>query len=116
MAPPTLKRSSTTSRIPARRKGTGPEQVGRVGLARRSAVTDISPKAVLVGVLLGTGGALAWGFVSALQVGRSDDGALLRAVLWLPAGLVICLMTGGLVGAMAAVFFCALRNPRRRER
>jgi hypothetical protein len=72
---------------------------------------------VIVGVAVGSVGALVYGFATQPKGGAGSDvtGSLnwLEVVLWAPAMLLICLATGGMVGALGAVFFCALRKPRR---
>jgi hypothetical protein len=81
-------------------------------MIRRSAVTDISPKAILVGVLVGTLSRIAYTLATMGPDGVWDGEDLWMFVLWVPATLLFHLATGGVVGALAAVFYCSLRKPR----
>jgi len=75
-------------------------------------VTSISPKAVLVGVLGGTVAPIVYGLATK-PLNELWGGSFWQFVLWLPVMLLVLLATGGVAGALAAVFFCALRKPRR---
>ena len=77
-------------------------------MIRRSAVTDISPKAILLG---GGVGAVIPLIVWPLSI-QVDMGWVWN-VVYLSARVLAALVAGGMVGVLATVFVCALRKPRR---